>query len=553
MNTSHSIQQEELAIIATHLLNRDNYSRYPESPKAYPEEAIASGEKDFQNMLNQNFPGLYEKDAISLLGEEVSPFLQVGLGIKYPQFKNQTLIDNGQTSLQVWKEISVAKRAEILIETLDAIKERFSELAYATMHTTGQSFLMSFQASGPHALDRALESIALGYNEISRFATQKEWVKNMGKFDLILHKNYKAIPKGVGLLIGCSTFPTWNTLPGMYANLITGNVVIAKPHPKAIYPMAIVISEVQKVLAKHNLPQTIAQLAVDTPSQPITKELCENTSINLIDYTGGNDFGNYVESLKGKAVFTEKAGINSVILDSSNDIQKTAQNIAFSISLYSGQMCTAPQNIYISETGINTPNGIVSFDEFCNHLAEAVKGLAQHPKAGPGTLAAIQNDHTLERVNIGKSKFSNIILDSFEFSNPEFENARVLTPVLVATNSEYKDQYLHEYFGPMAVLVKTKSFEESLSIAANSALEKGAITCLAYCTDNDKCNLIEKQMNAAYTPVSFNFSGAAFVNQHAAFSDFHVTGGNPAGNASFTDPNFVNNRFVWVGNRYMKE
>jgi len=47
--------------------------------------------------------------------------------------------------------------------------------------------------------------------------------------------------KGIGLVIGCSTFPTWNTVPGLYANLMTGNVCIVKPHPKAIYPIAIFI------------------------------------------------------------------------------------------------------------------------------------------------------------------------------------------------------------------------------------------------------------------------------------------------------------------------
>jgi len=34
-----------------------------------------------------------------------------------------------------------------------------------------------------------------------------------------------------------------------------------------------------------------------------------------------------------------------------------------------------------------------------------------------------------------------------------------------------------------------------------------------------------------------------FVNQSAAFSDYHVTGANPAGNACLTDAAFVANRF----------
>jgi len=52
------------------------------------------------------------------------------------------------------------------------------------MHTTGQSFVMSFQASGPHSNDRALEVVAMAYEELTRFASEVEWVKPMGKFDL---------------------------------------------------------------------------------------------------------------------------------------------------------------------------------------------------------------------------------------------------------------------------------------------------------------------------------------------------------------------------------
>ena len=56
-------------------------------------------------------------------------------------------------------------------------------------------------------------------------------------------------------------------------------------------------------------------------------------------------------------------------------------------------------------------------------------------------------------------------------------------------------------------------------------------------------------MSLAGTPVSFNLTGGIYVNQAAGFFDFHVTGGNPAGNASFTNPEFVVKRFTWVGFR----
>ena len=53
------------------------------------------------------------------------------------------------------------------------------------------------------------------------------------------------------------------------------------------------------------------------------------------------------------------------------------------------------------------------------------------------------------------------------------------------------------------------------------------------------------QLSAARAGVnlSVNLTGNIFVNQSAAFSDFHVTGANPAGNASLTDTAFVATRF----------
>ena len=53
--------------------------------------------------------------------------------------------------------------------------------------------------------------------------------------------------------------------------------------------------------------------------------------------------------------------------------------------------------------------------------------------------------------------------------------------------------------------------------------------------------------------LSINLTGAIFVNQSAAFSDYHGTGGNPAANASYSDSAFVANRFRVVQRRYHVE
>ena len=50
-------------------------------------------------------------------------------------------------------------------------------------------------------------------------------------------------------------------------------------------------------------------------------------------------------------------------------------------------------------------------------------------------------------------------------------------------------------------------------------------------------------------PLSINLTGGIYVNQSAAFSDYHVSGANPAGNACLTDAAFVAGRFRVVGIR----
>ncbi len=49
--------------------------------------------------------------------------------------------------------------------------------------------------------------------------------------------------------------------------------------------------------------------------------------------------------------------------------------------------------------------------------------------------------------------------------------------------------------------------------------------------------------------LSCNLTGGIYVNQSAAFSDYHASGCNPAANASLTDAAFVTPRFHVVQSR----
>lgn len=538
------------AVKAIH--ERNFWAAFPEhpSPKVYGETADANGQAAYGAAQGQRFDQLQQGQPTGWGGAEVSPYTQEKLGIEYPLFDTETLVANAKAAARQWAQTPMEERAGILTESLVRMKARFFEIAYATMHTTGQGYMMAFQASGPHAADRALEAIAMGYEELSRFPGTTVWDKPMGKFNITLNKTWKAVPKGLGLVIGCSTFPTWNTVPGMYATLITGNPVIIKPHPMAVLPIAIVVAELQKVLVECGLPAHICQLAADTPDHLITKELAEHPAVKLIDYTGGPSFGAYVESLPGKVVFTEKAGVNSVIIDSVEDLDAVVGNLAFSLCLYSGQMCTAPQNFFVPAAGIKTANGNLSFDEVTEKLSGAVKALVENPKVAPFVLGSIQNPATAQRLTeVSSAGGAQVVLPSSAVSNPQFPNARTATPMIMVADSSRTDLFTRELFGPIALVIKTKDTNESIALAKDLAQNHGAISCGAYTTDTAVKEQIAEEMAEACTPVSFNLTGGIYVNQNASFSDFHVTGGNPAGNASFTNPEYIVKRFTWVGFR----
>jgi phenylacetic acid degradation protein paaN len=549
---SYFQQHQDTIIQAVEALHkRTFYAQYPEypSPKIYGDTADADGRAKFQNSMGKKFSELLQEHPSSWIGQEESPYMQEPLNIQYPQFDSDVLISRASHAFHQWRKITPQERAGILVESLERIKSRFFEVAYATMHTTGQGYMMAFQASGPHAADRALEAIASGLEEQQRFPEKANWVKPMGKYQIKLEKEWRVVPKGISLVIGCSTFPTWNSVPGIYASLVTGNPVLVKPHPGAILPIAIFVAEIQKLLQEAGLDPNICQLAADTFERTSTVALAEHPEVKLIDFTGNSEFGNYLESLPGKTVFTEKTGVNSVILDSVNDIDKVVQNLAFSVTLYSGQMCTAPQNIYIPESGIKMGNENISLNQFAEKLSEAITGIVDNPKAGPFVLGAIQNQNTCGRIEDAQKLDGKIWLASRSIENPMFKNARVATPMVLQLGADQKELYSKEMFGPIVLLIKTTDVEQSIALAKEQAETNGAISCGAYTIDQKIKEKIADQMSLACTPVSFNLTGGIYLNQHAGFSDFHVTGGNPAGNASFTNPEFVIKRFTWVGLR----
>ena len=405
---SHLFERHESTLRAAvdALSTRGYWSAYPEIPSAkfYGETARQEGQAAYDALLGQAFalPGHPES---SRVGTEQSPF-GGALGICYPTARAEELLVASQTAAPAWRDTSIQKRIGICMEVIARLNQRSFQMAHAVTNTTGQAFPMAFQAGGPHAQDRALEAVASSWIEMNRIPAQAEWRKATGRDQFVtLDKHWRIVPRGVALCIGCQTFPTWNSYPDMFASLATGNTVIAKPHPGAILPMALTVSVAREVLAEQGLPADVVLLAAEDPGGSLARELALDERVAIIDFTGSSAFGQWLRKHAATPlVYTEETGVNSVVIASCQDFDGMCENLAFSLALYSGQMCTTPQNLFIPRSGIETAQGHRTFDEVTQGVATAIDRLLADPTRAMMVAGAIGNPETLARIDNVRGK-----------------------------------------------------------------------------------------------------------------------------------------------------
>ncbi|OEV14178.1 aldehyde dehydrogenase [Streptomyces nanshensis] len=540
--------------------SREYWSPHPEHPKAYGEGSqiegslsAGQGQAAFDALRGGRFeiegqPGTAGPEG-GWTATEVSPY-GLELGIEYPRPDLDVLLPEMRKAMPAWRAAGPEVRAAVCLEILARISARTHEFAHAVMHTSGQAFMMALQAGGPHAQDRGMEAVAYAYAEQTRTPEAAAWSKPQGKREpLDLDKTFTAVGRGVSLLIGCNTFPTWNGYPGFFASLATGNPVLVKPHPRAVLPLALTVRIAREVLTEAGFEANLVALAAEREGEGIAKELALRPEVRVVDYTGSSEFGDWLEANARQArVFTEKAGVNTVIVDSTDDYKGMLGNLAFSLSLYSGQMCTTPQNLLIPRDGITTDAGHKSYEEVVTDLAAAVGKLLGDDARANAILGAIVNPQVRERIE-SAAALGEVALTSRTVEHPDFPGAQVRTPVIVkldAARPEAEAVCFSECFGPVSFAVAVDSTADAVALLRRTVREKGAMTVGAYTTSPAAERLIEDACLDECAQLSLNLTGGVYVNQTAAFSDFHGSGGNPAANAALCDSAFVADRFRMV-------
>ena len=138
----------------------------------------------------------------------------------------------------------------------------------------------------------------------------------------------------------------------------------------------------REVLAEAGFDPNVVTLVAHDAGDNIAQTLALRPEVKIVDFTGSTANGRWLEEHARQAqVYTEKAGVNQIIIDSAADFKGVVRNSRSRLSLYTGQMCTAPQNIYVPKDGIDTAEGHLSFDQVAAAIAEGVRQAARRSRA----------------------------------------------------------------------------------------------------------------------------------------------------------------------------
>ncbi|GAA4749844.1 phenylacetic acid degradation protein PaaN [Nocardioides endophyticus] len=521
---------------------RTYFSAFEASPSPGPSGAAArrTGTAAFRSWLDEEFP-LATPGADGTVATERSPF-GFDLRVRYPRVTDIETLLAPRRGARAWRDAGPDGRVGVCMQILDRLYDRGFEIASAVRHTSGQPFGVAFSSSVANTLDRSLEALAWSWQAQSRVAPTAVWTRP-GDGGGGMEKTYTVIPRGTSLVIGSDVFPTWNAWPALFASLAAGNRVVVQPHPSAVLPLAITVQVCQEVLAEAGFDVGLVTLAVGDHADHLHEQLAVRPEVRIIDFTGSASFCNWLEERAGQAVlFTDSPGVNSVILDSTDDFGALCGHLARSLALCTGQMSTAPQNLLVPRDGIETDEGLKSPREVADGLAAAFDRLLSDDESAVEILGALASPAVLEFVE-SASKEGEVLIASRRVTHPMYADAEVHTPVLVGLQAVDADVYSGENLGAVCYLVETADTEESIALFYLMASRHGAVSASVYSTSPAVVDEVRDVALDVGVALSENLLDQVYVNTVSAFSDFYGAGASPASGATFLDAAFVAPRF----------
>jgi acyl-CoA reductase-like NAD-dependent aldehyde dehydrogenase len=384
-------------------------------------------------------------------------------------------------------------RADALNKIGDEITARKDELGRLLSREEGKPL-----ADGTAEVVRAAQIFGFFAGEAVRLAGEKIASTRPG-VDVEITRE----PVGVISIITPWNFPiaipAWKIAPA----LAYGNCVVFKPAdlvPGSAHALA-------EIIARAGLPAGVFNLAMGRGSE-IGEVLLGHDDIAAISFTGSVATGRKVAQAavaapRMKKLQLEMGGKNPLVVLDDADLDLAVETAANGAFYQTGQRCTASSRLIVT-AGIH--------DRFVAALTEKTKTLVVDHALKPGTqigpaVDESQLDQDLRYLAIGKDEGAKLHWGG-ERLNRETQGF-YLQPALFVDVDNRMRIAREEIFGPVAVVIRVKDYEEALAVANHTEFGLSAGICT---TSLKHASHFKRNAEA----------GMVMVNLPTAGVDYHV-------------------------------
>ncbi|MGJ8661654.1 MAG: aldehyde dehydrogenase family protein, partial [Bacteroidota bacterium] len=254
-------------------------------------------------------------------------------------------------------------------------------------------------------------------------------------------------PKGVVLIISPWNFPFNLTFGPLVSAIAAGNTVIIKPSEMTPHSSALMGKLLGEIFNEN-------EVAVIEGGKDTSTELL-SLKFNHIFFTGAPSIGKVVMAAAAKnltSVTLELGGKSPTIVDETANIKMAARRLAWGKFLNNGQVCIAPDYVFVHEN---------KKAEFVEEVNKAIKGFYTENASSASSYARIVNEHHFNRV---KSYVEDAVeKGAIVESGAQFNvSQNYISPTVMTNVSNDSKLMTNEIFGPVMPIFTFKHVDEAI-------------------------------------------------------------------------------------------
>lgn len=366
-------------------------------------------------------------------------------------------IATAKAAFPAWRDLSVAKRAEVLMRFRFLVTENIDELITIICTESGKTIE---DARGE--ITRALESVDLAIG--APHLVKGEYSVNVGGQINAYSAKY---PLGVVAAISPFNFPIMVPLAQTSMALAVGNAVILKASEKV--PMtSLFVSELWK---KAGLPDGI--WTVINGSKEAVNELLENPTVQAISFVGSTPVAKYIYETGakyGKRVTALGGGKNNMVVMPDADLEQVANAFIGAAYGAASQRCMAISTII--PVGEDTANKLVAI--LNEKIAKLKVGSYTEKETDFGPVISKESKESITKaINHAEQQGATVVNDGRELDIVKSSEGYFIGPTLLDNITKDMDIFDEEVFGPVRNVVRVHSLSEAIDLINAQELANG--------------------------------------------------------------------------------